>query len=211
MALVLGGTAGCSGDDDPEGAAPASTPSTETPSATPSPSATPTRTSPTPPASPTPDDQLGDGDPEDDGAPATAGGGVCGDLDPEEVAAGLGETLRGSALGGGPGCTFVSPDGRRVQITVVDRTVVAAGGIAGAKAEATSTVEGTPEDLPDYEAAFVVTGPVFGGTETQGAGAVQVGDRLVLVTVTQHKAVPRARVRGAVLQILDAIADELGG
>ena len=55
----------------------------------------------------------------------------------------------------------------------------------------------------------MVTGGVFGGTEIQGAGAVQIGDRIVVVRVTQHRDMRRPAVRAMVVALLEKVAEEL--
>lgn len=211
VAALLGFTAAC-GSDDPaaeDTPSPTVTPSV-TSSATPTPTPKPTST-PTPTASPTedPDDQVGDGDSEGDDSPATAGGGVCGELSSDEVGTVLAGTVTGSALGGTGGCKFVQADRKAPSATVIDKPF-RAGGIDAAKNDATSSVEGTPEDLLGVgKEAFVVTGTVFGGTAIQGAGAVQVGSRLVSMTLTQEKGLSRARVRDLVISLLKLAVAEL--
>lgn len=203
--------AGCGGTDEPTAEETVDpTPTSTAPSPTPTPTPKPSRTpKPTPTATPT-SDQIGDGDDVDDDRPATAGGGVCGELDAVDVSARVMVELTGAALGGGPGCQFTAADKRSLVVTVIDRSSKQAGGMAGAKNEATSTVEGEPQDVAGAgSAAFVVTGTVFGGAEIQGAGAVQVGDRIVSVTFTQHQELGRAVVKSRVYALLQLIADEL--
>lgn len=205
--------AGCGGDDEPDAqetptASPTVTGTVPTPSVTPTPTPTrvPTR-KPRPTATPT-SDQLGDGDDVDDDLPATAGGGVCGDLDDDEMSAIAKAQVRGRGLPGGRGCEFTA--GRAIALTVDDRKGSDFGGMSGAQDEATSTVEGEPQSLSGIgSAAFVVTGGVFGGTEIQGAGAVQVGDRIVVVRVTQHRDMRRPTVRAMVVALLEKVAEEL--
>ena len=144
--------AGCSGDDEPDasdnsGETPTAAPTVAEPTATPTVTATPTRKptrKPKPTASPT-SDQLGDGDDVDDDLPATAGGGVCGELDDAEMSTIAKAQVRGRGLPGGRGCEFTG--GRAITLTVDDRKGSEYGGMSGAEAEATSTVEGTPQPV----------------------------------------------------------------
>ena len=179
------------------------------------PGATPTKTptgdsSPTANASEDPGDQVGSGDAEGDDEPATKGGGVCGELTASEVGGVLGGTVKGSALpGGAGGCAFVQADAKAPAASVVDKAFQASG-MDTAKAEATSAVEGTPQDLSGIGSeAFVVTGTVFGGADIQAAGAVQVGSRVVSVTVTQQKGISRTVMRAKVVAMLKLVAAEI--
>ena len=219
LLLALGASlTGCGGDssDPTAGEDTSDGISVSTPTATPTtpPTASPTVTrSPTRTPSPRPSASapaLGNGDPVDDDRPATAGGGVCGDLDSSEISALVRAKVSGSGLGGQPGCLFATPDGRTVAVTVVDRRAVDVGGMDAAKQDAVSGVEGEPENLSGIgSAAFVVTGGMFGGAEIQGAGAVQVGDRIVAVGFTHADARGRTKVRATVVALLTRIAREL--
>jgi hypothetical protein len=212
---VAGGCGGSASTPD-QGAAPtvSSTPTTAaatpTPTRTPTSSPTPTRTpKPSRAASPTADG--GDGDADETVAPSTAGGGVCSHLGAEEVGAILGTTVRGAAVPGETGCTFSQGGQRGTTVTVLDRSTAKAGGMAGAKDEATSAVEGDPQDVAGIgSAAFVVTGSMFGGPEVQAAGAVQVGGRIVSVFVEQHSGLSAKKVRSLELELLRLVAARAG-
>lgn len=208
LGVVLGTAAACGGSDvEPGTGALGSTvdPTPATPSA-PTPSITRTPT-PTPTLTPTPDDG-GDGDAEGDDAPATAGGGVCSDLGADEIGAVLGATLKGAGIPGG-GCRFDQGGKQGSSVTILDKSAAEAGGIAGAKNEATSAVEGEPEDLTGIgSAAFVVTGTMFGGTDVQAAGAVRVGNRVISVFLVQRSAIPAAKVRAIEVDLLKLVARE---
>lgn len=203
--LVLPALAGCSiGSTEkvPEAEPTSSVTPDPTGTTTPEPSTTPTAPAPAEPSE-------GDGDGEDDDRPATAGGGICGDLDAEAVGAVLGVTVRGAALSGDGGCGFTPKDPAAPAATFVDTPYRPDPGMAGAKTDATSAVEGDPEDLPSIgDAAFVVTGTQFGGEDVQGAGAVRLGDRLVSVTLNQGDGLPAAKVRALVLGLLRLAADQ---
>lgn len=206
--LAVTGTlalASACGGTDPEATAPSASPAPTTPAATPTPTPTP---SPTVTSTPT-DDLGGDGDAEGDDAPATAGGGVCQYVGAEEVGAVLGVTVTGSAIAGQTGCVFTQGGKRGTSITLLDKSTSAAGGMDGAKTEATSTVEGEPQDLSGIgTAAFVVTGTIFGGTEVQGAGAVQLGTRIISVSLVQHSALAGSKVRALVVDLLELVDHE---
>jgi len=159
------------------------------------------------PATESAEPSEGNGDGEDDGQPATAGGGICADLSSDAVGAVLGVAVTGSALSGG-GCAFDPKDPDSPAVTVIDTPYRPDPGMAGAKTEATSAVEGDPEDLPSIgDAAFVVTGTSFGGEDVQGAGAVRLGDRLVAVTLAQSDGLAVARVRSLVVGLLRLAVD----
>lgn len=203
--------AGCglSGTDEPSPAVTGSTlgpsPSAEASDpATPAPpggTATPTQA---PTSSPTPSEPPGgNGDSESGDEPATAGGGICSDLEASDVGARLGGTVTGAGLRP-RGCEFKQSDPRAPAATFVESSFAASpGGMAGAKENATASVEGEPEDLSGVgEAAFVVTGTVFGGEDVQGAGAVKVGDRLIAVSLSQREGRTRAQVRALVISLL---------
>lgn len=174
---------------------------TARPSATATPSARPSATKK--PSTPT----EGDGDAEGDGEPAAAGGGVCAQLSEAEVATILGGAVTGSAIPGG-GCSFNQRQPDPPAATVSDVAFADMdGGMSGAQENATSSVEGTPENLTGIgQAAFVVTGTSFGGTELQGAGAVRVGDRLISVNLAQNSGLKRAKVRALVVSLLKLAA-----
>jgi hypothetical protein len=204
LTLALGATAtACGGSDiDPDdtGALGTSTDAPKKPSETRT--KKPHKTKP-PKAAPTVTDEGGDGDPIGDDRPVTAGGGACTEISPSEVATITGGGVKGAALPGG-GCVFSHADRRAPEVTIKDQPY---SGMDAAKAEATSAVEGEPEDLSGIgRAAFVVTGSIFGGTEIQGAGAVRVGGRVISVSLVQHKAMSRAAVRDMVIRLLKLIA-----
>jgi hypothetical protein len=195
--LVLTGC-GKSDDKEPAGADPTPTASaTPTPTPTPTPTATPkpTRT-PTKPAE-------GDGDSEGDDTPATAGGGICADLEPGDISEILGGDVTGSALPGG-GCVFDQRDPSYPAASLVEASYAATdGGMDGAKEAATSSIEGEPQNLSGIgDAAFVVTGTAFGGDAIQGGGAVRIDDRLISVTLAQPGGLSRAKVKAMVLSLL---------
>lgn len=200
--LALSGAllTGC-GEDEPDPAANADptetvslAPTTPSASVTPKPSAKPSRK---------PSPTEGDGDGEGDDEPAAAGGGICVNLSEAEVGTVLGGEVTGSAIPGG-GCSFnqKSPDPPAATFTDVAYADMV-DGMDGAKTNATSSVEGDPQDVAGIgDAAFVVTGTSFGGDQLQGAGAVRVGDRLISVNLAQSKGLGRAKVRNLVLGLL---------
>lgn len=115
----------------------------------------------------------------------------------------LGGEITGSAIPGG-GCSFNQKSPDPPAATIYDVAFAdMSGGMDGAKANATSAVEGEPVDLTGIgDAAFVVTGTSFGGTDLQGAGAVRVGDRLINVQLAQSNGLSRAKVRALVVNLL---------
>jgi len=198
--------AGCSLSDDPAPTTTESTPAVPEPSATtPAPDPTPT---PTPSEEPSKLPE-GSGDGEEDDKPATAGGGICSDLEAEDVGEVLGGTVRGAGLPPG-GCEFSQRDGAAPSATFVETSYKnTAGGMAGAKNNATAAVEGEPQDLTGIgTAAFVVTGTMFGGEDIQGAGAVRVGDRLIQVTLGQGSGLSSAKVKALAVNLLKLAAHE---
>lgn len=208
LGVVLGTAAACGGNEDEPGTGALgstvdptpTTPSTPTPSITRTPTPTPTPSSG--------DGADGDGDAEGDDGPATAGGGVCSDLGADEIGAVLGATVKGAGIPGG-GCRFDQGGKQGSSVTVLDKSNAEAGGIAGAKTEATSAVEGEPQDLSGIgSAAFVVTGTMFGGTDVQAAGAVRVGSRVISVFLVQRSAIPAAKVRAIEVELLELVARE---
>ncbi|RNL65053.1 hypothetical protein EFK50_03505 [Nocardioides marmoriginsengisoli] len=187
----------------------AADPTTPTVSSSPTPTATPTPTptrKPKPTRTPTRPAE-GNGDGEGDDTPAADGGGICADLDAGEVAAILGGAVTGSAMPP-KGCAFNRKNPSAPAASFAETSFAGTpGGMDGAKTGATSSVEGEPVDLTGIgDAAFVVTGTAFGGTDLQGAGAVRVGDRLVNVTVAQSAGLPRAKVRALVVSLLTLAA-----
>jgi hypothetical protein len=210
LAGALWLAAGCGGNQaDPADGAAAPTPDPTPTSVAPTPTPTPTTSAPaptptkTPKASPT----AGDGDAQGHTAPSTAGGGVCSHLGAGQIGAILGVTVSGAAVSGETGCTFDQGGKRGLSVTVLDKTTAAAGGLAGAKTEANSAVEGDPQDVPGIgSAAFVVTGSMFGGPDVNAAGAVQVGSRIVSVYLVQHAGLAESKVRGLELDLLKLVA-----
>lgn len=194
---------GCGKDSDGDPASAASSTSDATPSAgasTPAaPTPKPTRTPVRPTATPT----EGSGDAEGDDEPAAAGGGICVDLSEDEVGAALGGPVTGAAIPNG-GCAFTQSRPRLPATNFIELSFSQVeGGMDGAKTNATSSVEGDPEDLTGVgEAAFVVTGTSFGGTAIQGSGAVKIGDRLITVELAQSNGLNRAKVRALVVSLL---------
>ena len=149
----------------------------------------------------------GDGGAGGKTAASTAGGGVCGRISASQVGAILGVPVTGTAVPGVTGCKFDQGGKRGTSVTVIDKTTAQAGGMAGAKDEANSAVEGTPEDLGGIgSAAFVVTGGMFGGPDVNGAGATQVGSRIVSVYLTQRSGLDAARVRDLEVSLLRLVA-----
>jgi hypothetical protein len=214
VTCVVSLVAGCGASEgDPDagdlGASvePTPTAAATTPATTHTPTPTPR---PTPSASATTADQLGgDGDAEGDNEPASKGGGICRYVGAEEVAAVLGTAVVGSAVPGETGCTFEQGGNQGLSVTMLDKSVAAAGGMDGAKSEANSAVEGTPKDLSGIgSAAFVITGSMFGGPDVNGAGAVRVGDRIVSVYLTQHSQLPESKVRALEVGLLKLVAQE---
>ncbi|MCW2753404.1 MAG: hypothetical protein JWQ32_815 [Marmoricola sp.] len=208
--LVLAGTGitGCGST------APAADPKPGASVTTPSVTATPTPTVPavshTP--TPTPTRSGGNGDSTDPHKPATAGGGICSDITDAEVAHVLGGTYTGSAIAGGPGCSFVRANPKAPAATFIETSYAkTTGGMSGAKTDATSSVEGTPVDLAGIgDAAFVVTGTTFGGPYVNGAGAVRIGDRLINVTLDQSTGLGATQVRSLVVALLRLAAGQAG-
>jgi hypothetical protein len=194
---------GCENSEEPT-AAP-ETPATTTPTQ----SGTPTGTAPppTPATTSTPTQTEGDGDAEGDDTPATAGGGICSDLEPQAVGAILGGATKGAALPGG-GCAFTLTAAKGPSSTFVEKSVAKTpGGMDGAKTEATSSVEGEPQDLTGIgDAAFVVTGTAFGEPAVQGAGAVRVGNRIINVNLNQNTGMSAASVKAMVIKLLKLAA-----
>lgn len=210
---VLAATAAC-GAGSPEARSEA--PDTATPTATatastPATPATPTRaTSPKPSRSVTPTTAPGgDGDAEGDDEPATKGGGVCRFVGAEEVGAVLRTAVSGSAVPGETGCTFTQGGSRGVSVTILDRSVAQVGGMDGAKDEANSAVEGTPQDVRGIgSAAFVVTGTMFGGPDVNAAGAVRVGNRIISVFLEQRSGMAEGKVRTLEVDLLRLVVRE---
>jgi hypothetical protein len=194
--------AGCGTSDEPSSSDPGTTATTPAGTGTPSrgPLATHTPT-------PTPTQTEGDGDGEDDNAPATAGGGICSDLSAADVGKVLGGTSKGAALPGG-GCGFTQTAAKAPSATFVEKSLAKTpGGMDGAKTEATSSVEGDPQDLTGIgDAAFVVTGTAFGEPAIQGAGAVRVGNRIISINLTQNTGMSAAGVKAMTIKLLKLAA-----
>jgi len=209
-------TGACGGttphDQGALGSTVAPTPSTsvlDTP--TPSPTTTTLTPSPTPTHTPTPTPTSGDGGDDGSAAPATRGGGVCGKLEPVEVGKVLGVVVSGAAVPGQTGCTFRQGGEHGMAVTVLDKSTARAGGMAGAKSEANSAVEGDPEDVPGIgSAAFVITGTMFGEPEINGAGAVQVGARIISVYLAEGSGLTADKVRALELDLLRLVARRAG-
>ncbi len=204
IALTSALVGGCALADDAADPTTAPAPSASAP---PAPESAATDTA-TPPATPAPSDPPGgSGDGEEDDTPATAGGGICSDLEDQAVGSVLGGTVVGAGLAP-RGCEFHQASSRAPSATFVETSYArTAGGMDGAKSNATASVEGEPEDLTGIgTAAFVVTGTVFGGADVQGAGAVRVGDRLIEITVNQSQGLSAAKVRALVVGILELAA-----
>jgi hypothetical protein len=209
LGMALTACGGSSGDPDDAGAlgSPSSTPTL--PTATPTKHVTKTKTpKPKPSPTATPDDGAdgGDGDSVDDDTPVTAGGGICSRISAADVGEVIGSGVTGTGISGG--CVFSHADHRAVVATVKDEPYA---GMDAAKAEATSAVEGDPENLSGVgRGAFVVTGTIFGGTDINGGGAVHVGSRTLSVLVVQSKGLPRTKVRTMVVELLQLMAREAG-
>jgi hypothetical protein len=210
VAAASGGTTG-SGSEPDTAATLDTTPTTAT-TTTPAPTSTPTSAATkTPKPRPSPTPSSGDGDADEGTAPSTAGGGVCRHLSAEQVGAILGTPVRGAAVSGETGCTFEQGGKRGTSVTVLDRSTARAGGMDGAKNEATSAVEGEPQDVPGIgAAAFVVTGSMFGEPDVQGAGAVQVGARIISVFLEQRSGIAAAKVRNLEIDLLRLVAHAAG-
>lgn len=206
IALALLGSvlSGCGLSDEAPAPTPRSTPNAPEPSVTrpadPSATATPADQPTTAPSSA----PGGSGDSEKNDQPATAGGGICSNLEAADVGATLGGTVRGAGLAPA-GCEFNQADRSAPSATFVETSFASTpGGMAGAQDNATASVEGDPQDLPGIgTAAFVVTGTVFGGEDIQGAGAVRIGDRLIQVTLGQRAGLSRAKVKALVVDLLE--------
>jgi hypothetical protein len=206
--------AGCGGGRVDPGAAgagstdaPTATSSTPTPTQAPTQAVTSVTPTPTQAASPSPSAAGGDGDAQEHQAPSTAGGGVCGHLGASQVGAILGATVTGAAVPGETGCTFKQGGKKGTAVTVLDKSTSEAGGMAGAKTEANSAVEGDPQDVAGIgQAAFVVTGSMFGGPDVNAAGAVQVGTRIISVYLVQRSGLDEATVRRLEVDLLRLVA-----
>ena len=212
LAAALGVLAGCGGSDvDPGSGALGSTvdPTATTPATpTTAPTTKTTGAKPKPTKAATDADQGGDGDAEGDDEPASKGGGICKFVGAEEVSAVLGTAVQGAAVPDVTGCKFDSA-GHSLSVTIIDKSATQAGGMAGAKAEATSAVEGDPQDLSGIgSGAFVVTGTMFGGPDVNAAGAVKLGNRIISVFLVQTKHLGPAKVRTLEVNLLELVVKE---
>jgi len=207
IALAAGAALLLSGCSEAKDASSDPAATVSTPGDTPTADGTPTTSSPRPAASPTPTQTEGDGDSEGDDTPATAGGGICSDLSAGDVGSILGGTAKGAALPGG-GCGFTRSSSKAPAATFVEKSLAQTpGGMDGAKNEATSSVEGEPQDLSGIgDAAFVVTGTAFGEPAVQGAGAVKIGNRIINVNLTQSSGMTAASVKAMVVKLLKLAA-----
>jgi hypothetical protein len=185
------------------------TPTSTAPVPTQTPTQAVTRATPTPTksAKPSPTASGGDGDAQEHKSPSTAGGGVCGHIGASQVGAILGATVTGAAVPGETGCKFDQGGKKGTSVTVLDKSASEEGGMAGAKTEANSAVEGDPQDVAGIgSAAFVVTGSMFGGPDVNAAGAVQVGTRIISVYLVQRSGLDEAKVRQLELDLLKLVA-----
>jgi hypothetical protein len=209
LTVALTALTGCGGSDvDPGEGALGSTvnPTPTTTAATPTTTATTAKPKPT--KAGTTADEGGDGDAEGDNEPATKGGGICKFVGAEEVGAVLDTAVQGAAVPDVTGCKFDSA-GHSLSVTIIDKSAVTAGGMDGAKSEATSAVEGDPQDLSGIgSAAFVVTGTMFGGPDVNAAGAVRLGSRIISVFLVQTKHLGAARMRTLEVSLLKLVAQE---
>ncbi|HET6166777.1 MAG TPA: hypothetical protein VFE07_08115 [Marmoricola sp.] len=208
LSLLAGVLAGCGGssagpDEGALGSTANPTPTT--------PATTPTRAvtrKPRPTKAVTTADQGGDGDAEGDNEPASKGGGICRFVGAEEVGGVLGTAVQGAAVPDVTGCKFDSA-GHSLSVTIIDKSAAQAGGMDGAKSEATSAVEGDPQDLSGIgSGAFVVTGTMFGGPDVNAAGAVKLGNRIISVFLVQTRHLGAAKVRSLEVDLLKLVARE---
>jgi len=148
----------------------------------------------------------------DPGAEEAPGGGladICGVLTGEEVGAVLGGPVT-MAEAGGVGCVF-SPEDPTAPSAVVNLTALdeGAGGLEGVQAGITSAVEGEVEDLAGVgDEAFVVVGPVLGGSVNQGAGAVLLDATVAQVTVLQGQQLTEDEVKQLTVGMLELIGSK---
>jgi hypothetical protein len=210
LGLLLAVVSGCGGSEvDPGTGALGSTVDPTPTAAASTPTATKTTKKPRPTKAATTADQGGDGDAEGDNEPASKGGGVCRFVGAEEVGAVLDVAVTGAAVPGVTGCKFDQGGNRGMSVTIIDKSASQAGGMSGAKAEATSAVEGTPKDLSGIgSAAFVVTGTTFGGPDVNAGGAVKLGNRIISVFLVQRKHLAEAKVRALEVDLLKLVARE---
>jgi hypothetical protein len=205
--LCLAGACGGTAVDAGRDAAPTVSTSPTTAAATPTPTATKTpKPKPKPTVTPT-----ADGGADGNTAPSTAGGGICSHLGADQVGEVLGVAVSGTAVPDETGCKFDQGGKRGTSVTVLDKSTAQAGGMDGAKGEATSAVEGEPQDVAGVgSAAFVVTGAMFGGPDVQGAGAVQVGGRIISVYLEQRSGLADEKVRALEIELLKLVARAKG-
>lgn len=209
LSLLLAVLSGCGGSEvDPGTGALGSTVDPTPTTAAGTPTSTPTK-KPKPTRAATTADQGGDGDAEGDDEPASKGGGICRFIGAEEVGAVLDVAVTGAAVPGVTGCKFDQGGNRGMSVTIIDKSASQAGGMDGAKAEATSAVEGTPKDLSGIgSAAFVVTGTTFGGPDVNAGGAVKLGNRIISVFLVQRRHLAEAKVRALEVDLLKMVARE---
>lgn len=212
LCALVGVLAGCGGSEvDPGTGALGSTvePTPTAPASTPTATRKPT-TRPKPTRSATTAEPAGgDGDAEGDNEPASKGGGICRYVGAEEVGAVLHTAVQGAAVPGVTGCKFDQGGNRGMSVTLIDKPAARAGGMSGAKTEATSAVEGTPQDLSGIgSGAFVVTGTTFGGPDVNAAGAVRIGNRIISVFLVQRSHLAEAKVRALEVDLLRLVAKE---
>ena len=207
---VLGTLAACGGNSvDPGEGALGSTADPNPTTAAATPTRTPTQQPKPTKAATTASDEGGDGDAEGDGSPAVAGGGICKYVGAEEVGAVLGVAVSGTAVSGQTGCKFDQAGNRGMSVTILDKSAAQVGGMDGARNEANSAVEGTPQNLSGIgSAAFVVTGSMFGGPDVNAAGAVRIGDRIISVFLVQRSGLAESKVRTLEVNLLKLVAKE---
>jgi hypothetical protein len=210
LVLALAVLSGCGGSEvDPGTGALGSTIDPTPTTAASKPPHAPSTKKPKPTRAATTADQGGDGDAEGDDEPASKGGGICRFVGAEEVGSVLDVAVTGAAVPGVTGCKFDQGGNRGMSVTIIDKSVSQAGGMAGAKTEATSAVEGTPKDLSGIgSAAFVVTGTTFGGPDVNAGGAVKLRNRIITVFLVQRKHLAEAKVRALEVNLLELVARE---
>lgn len=212
LCVLAGLLAGCGGSDvDPGTGALGSTvdPTPTTPATTPTATKQPTKKPKPTTSATTAEPAGGDGDAEGDDEPASKGGGICRYVGAEEVGAVLHTAVQGAAVPGVTGCKFDQGGNRGMSVTIIDKSARQAGGMSGAKTEATSAVEGTPKDLSGIGGgAFVVTGTTFGGPDVNAAGAVRLGNRIISVFLVQRSNLGEAKVRALEVDLLRLVATE---
>lgn len=135
---------------------------------------------------------------------------VCGELTEEEVGAALGGTVTVMQVPGG-GCSFNQEDPRAPSVVLnLSELVDGAGGFEGSKAGIAGVVEGEVEDVSGVgDGAFVVVGPVLGGSVTQGAGAVLLGATVVQVTLLQGQDLAEDEVKEVTVAVIELIGSKV--